>query len=345
MPEVLKNILMIKPSSMGDIVLALPVLSALRKSFPDARISWLVRTDFAPLLENHPHLTDIILFDREFLGKAWFHPRALASLLSLIMLLRRSKFDAVVDLQGLFRTASLSWLSGCKKRLGMENAREFAHIFYTHKVTQNSSCIHLVDYYLKIIAGLGIPEADVQFLLPSDPAAAQSVSGKLADHNISPDNYAVFAAGSAHSDKCWPVERFADLAGRVSSQFGLSIVAVGAASQTRAVDSLANLADVPIANFAGRTSISELIALIRNARLVVSNDTGPGHIAAALDKPLVLIFGRSNPARVTPYRRKECVVAIEPDSRGLNSDSTDPKHDIKAVTVDQVFQKVSHQLA
>ena len=113
MPEVLKNILMIKPSSMGDIVLALPVLSALRKSFPDTRISWLVRTDFAPLLENHPHLTDIILFDREFLGKAWFHPRALASLLSLIMLLRRSKFDAVVDLQGLFRTASLSWLSPC----------------------------------------------------------------------------------------------------------------------------------------------------------------------------------------------------------------------------------------
>lgn len=345
MPEVPGNILVIKPSSMGDIVLALPVLSALRKGFPDARISWLVRTDFAPLLENHPHLTDIILFDREFLGKAWFRPRAFASLLSLIMRLRRSKFDAVVDLQGLFRTASLSWLSGCRKRLGMENAREFAHIFYTHKVTQDSSCIHLVDYYLKIITGLDIPEADVQFLLPSDPAAADSINGKLADHNVSPDNYAVFATGSAHSDKCWPVERFADLADRISSQFGLSIVVVGAASQTPAVDSLANLANVPIANFAGRTSITELIALIRNARLVVSNDTGPGHIAAALDKPLVLIFGRSNPARVAPYRRKNCVAAIEPDGRGFKSDSTDPKHNIKAVTVDHVFQKVSQQLA
>jgi heptosyltransferase-1 len=329
---------------MGDIVLALPVLSALRKALPGARISWLVRTDFAPLLQNHPHLTDIILFDREFLGKAWFHPRAFASLLSLITRLRRTKFDAVVDLQGLFRTASLSWLSGCKKRLGMANAREFAHIFYTHKVTQDSSCIHLVDFYLRIIAGLGVPDADVQFLLPSDPAAAQSVGAKLADHNVSSDNYAVFVPGSAHSDKCWPVERFADLADRISSQFGLSIVAVGAASQTWAVDTLASLADVPIANFAGKTSVAELIALIRNARLVVSNDTGPGHIAAALDRPLVLIFGRSNPARVAPYRRKNCVAAVEPEGRGLKSDSTDPKHDIRAVTVDDVFQKVCEQM-
>jgi serine/threonine protein kinase len=108
-----KNILIIKPSSLGDIVMALPALSALRKSFPEAKISWFIRPEFAPLLKNHPDLTEVILFDRKFLGKAWFNPRAMAALLSLIWRLRRSKFDAVIDLQGLFRTASLSWLSGC----------------------------------------------------------------------------------------------------------------------------------------------------------------------------------------------------------------------------------------
>ncbi len=136
MPEDFNNILIIKPSSLGDIVLALPALSALRKSFPNSRISWLVRPEFAALLENHPHLDEIILFDRKFLGKAWWNPGAFGALVSLIRRLRNGRFDVVFDFQGLFRTASLAWLSGCKRRFGRAGAREFAHIFYTHKVAQ-----------------------------------------------------------------------------------------------------------------------------------------------------------------------------------------------------------------
>ena len=350
--SMLKNILIIKPSSLGDIVMALPALSALRKSFPDAKISWFIRPEFAPLLKNHPDLTETIFFDRKFLGQAWFNPRALASLLSLIWRLRRSKFDAVIDLQGLFRTASLAWLSGCKKRLGMADARELAHIFYTHKVAQDRDCIHLVDYYLKIIqtAGAskpvpsGVEGTQVRFLLPVDPAAADAVNRLLIIQGIKPNNYAVFVPTSAHRDKCWPVERFAALADKISSQFHLSIIATGAASENSAVERLRNLANVPIANFAGATSLSELVALLKGARLVVSNDTGPGHIAAALGVPVVLLFGRSNPARVAPYGRSSCVAAVEPDGRGFNADSYDPKHDIKAITVDEVYRKVCEQL-
>jgi lipopolysaccharide heptosyltransferase I len=340
----LKNILIIKPSSLGDIVMALPALSALRKSAPFAKISWLIRPEFAPLLQNHPHLTETVLFDRKFLGQAWFNPRALAALLSLIWRLNRNKFDVVIDLQGLFRTASLAWLSGCKKRLGMAGARELGHIFYTHKVAQDKDCIHLVDYYLKIVQAAGASKIDVQFLLPIDSAAADSVNRLLKTNGIKAGNYAVFVPTSAHRDKCWPVERFAALADKISSQFGLSIVATGAASENSAVERLRNLANVPIANFAGATSLSELVALLKAARLVVSNDTGPGHIAAALGVPVVLIFGRSNPARVAPYGRPNCVAAVEPDGRGFEADSTDPKHDIKAITVDEVYRKVCEQL-
>ena len=344
MLENLKNILIIKPSSLGDIVLALPALSALRKSFPDAKISWLIRSEFAPLLQNHPSLTDVILFDRTFLGKAWYNPRAFVSLLSLICRLRRGKFDAVVDLQGLFRTASLGWLAGCKKRFGMAAAREFAHAFYTHKVHQDRNCIHLVDYYLKIIRTVGACDVNVQFVLPVDSASADSVGSLLTRHNISPDNYAILVPGSAHSNKCWPVERFAALADKISSQFGLSIIATGTASEKAVAEELKNLANAPIANLAGQTSLTELVALLKSAKLVVSNDTGPGHIAAALGSPLVLMFGPTNPARVAPYRRSSSVVAIEPDSRGLLPNSADPKHDIKAITVDEVYQKVCEQI-
>jgi len=344
MSERLKNILIIKPSSLGDIVLALPALTALRKSFPDARISWLVRPEFAQLLENHPHLTEIIPFDRKLLGRAWFHPRAFVSLLSLIRRLRRSKFDAVIDFQGLFRTASLGWLSGCKKRFGMANARELAHIFYTHKVAQNRDCIHVVDYYLKIIQSAGASDVTVEFVLPQDSRAADSISRLLAAHGIARDSYAVLVPGSAHEDKRWPVERFAVLADRISSQFHLSLIAVGTAQETGIIERLKSLANVPLTNLVGRTSLSELIALLRNAKLVVSNDTGPGHIAAALSTPLVLMFSWSNPARIAPYGRPECMVAREPYSRGLKIKSTDPKHNVDKITVDEVYQKVCEQL-
>jgi len=339
----LKNILIIKPSALGDIVLALPALSALRKSFPKAKISWLVRPEFAPLLKNHPYLNEIIVFDRKFLGKAWFNPRAFAALASLIWRLNRSKFDAVFDLQGLFRTAIFAWLTGCRKRFGMAGAREFGHIFYTRKVSQDRDCIHLVDYYLKIVSQAGACETQVQFLLPTDSVADVTVKKLLKAKGIN-TGYAVLVPGSAHADKCWPVERFADLADRVSKQFGLSIIATGSNSEKDTVERLKNLANVPIANLAGVTSIGELVSLLKGARLVVSNDTGPGHIAAALGVPVVLIFGRSNPARVAPYRRPNCVAAVEPDGRGFDADSTNPKHDIKAITVDEVYQKACEQM-
>jgi len=86
------------------------------------------------------------------------------------------------------------------------------------------------------------------------------------------------------------------------------------------------------------------VALFRPAKLVISNDTGPGHIAAALGVPLVILFGRTNPARVAPYRRADCFAAVDPDGRGSIIDSPNPKHHIKNITVEQVYQKVRRQL-
>jgi ADP-heptose:LPS heptosyltransferase len=167
----------------------------------------------------------------------------------------------------------------------------------------------------------------------------------LAGHGIAQNNYAVLVPGSAQADKCWPVERFAIVAEKISSQHGLPVVAAGTVSESPLVERLTSLTHVPIANLAGRTSLKELVALLRAARLVVSNDTGPGHIAAALGTPLVLMFSWSNPARIAPYGRTECMVANEPYSRGKKIRSTDPQHSISAITVEQVYKKVCEQLA
>ncbi len=343
MSERFKNILIAKPSSLGDIVLALPALRALRMSFPEAKISWLIRPEFAQLIENHPHLDEIITFDRKLLARAWFHPSAFGALMSLIRKLRRSKFDIIFDFQGLFRTASLAWLSGCKTRFGKATAREFATIFYTHKIIHDIENIHVVDYYMKIIQDAGASDFGVEFVFPQNPGAEDSVGKLLVSQGIQ-DNYAVLISGSVHQDKCWPPERFAQLADMISSQYGLSIVATGSASEAKIVEKVKNNANVPIVSLAGQTSLSQLVALLKRAKLVVSNDTGPGHIAAALGVPLVMMFGRANPIMLEPYRRKDCVMAIEPDGRGIETNNFDPKYDIKHITVEQVYQKVRQQM-
>ena len=339
-----KNILITKPSSLGDIVLALPALTALHRNFPEAEISWLVRPEFAPLLESHPHLNEIIPFDRKLLGRAWYHCGAFGALIRLIRQLRRKRFDAVFDFQGLFRTASLGWLSGGQRRFGPANARELANIFYTDKVPQDADSIHRVDFYLKMIRAAGASDLSVEFIVPDDPTAADSVAKLLARHDIAGNDYVVFIPGSAQRDKCWPTERFAILAEKIASDYGLPIIASGTASESDIIEDLRKKSKVPITSLAGQTSLKELIALLRAARLVVSNDTGPGHIASALGTPLVMMYSWSNPARIAPYGRTECMVANEPYSRGNKIKSTDPRHSIEAITLEQVWQKAQEQL-
>jgi heptosyltransferase-1 len=344
MSNLWSNILLIKPSSLGDIVMALPALSALRRSFPQARITWLVRPEFAPLIEGHPHLDHIMVFDRRKLSKAWYHPGAFRLLTALIAQLRREHFDAVLDLQGLFRSASLSWLSGCKQRFG-PRWREFTHYFYTTAIPVRPQWVHVIDYCLKIVAAMGATDLAVEFVLPAKPEAAASIHELLRRNGVEPNRYAVLIPGSAQTSKCWPTERFGELAVRLARDHGLSIVATGSVAESQTIDQISRGANSTIINLAGQTSLPQLVELLRRARIVISNDTGPGHIAAALGKPLVMMFSWSNPLRVGPYHRPECIVARDASARGLANKSTDPRHAIAHITLDEVYAKVGEQLA
>jgi heptosyltransferase-1 len=341
MTEQPKNILIIKPSALGDIVLALPALSVLRRSFPQAKISWLVRPEFADLLRGHPDLNELILFDRRRLGKWWYKPGAFRELMQLFGRLRKGQFDLVFDFQGLFRTGFFARATGCKRRFGMPGAREFANLFYTEKIEQDSSCIHLVDYYLKMVASAGAQQGAVEFKLPVDTSADEAVMKLLLSKKVNAEKYVVFVPGAAQPEKRWPIERFTKLAEKISSRFGFQIVAAGSQGEREYIEAIGR----GVINLAGQTSVRELVPLMKGASLVVSNDTGPGHIAAALGVSVVMIFGPTNPARVCPYKKPDCVVAIDPGSRGLKADSYDSKHNITHITVEQVFEKVCGQFS
>ncbi|MBN1123743.1 MAG: glycosyltransferase family 9 protein [Sedimentisphaerales bacterium] len=337
-----KNILIIKPSALGDVVLSLPALTALRKNFPDAKITWLIRPEFALLPERTGRVDAILLFDRKLLGKWWYSPSSFVALWKLLRQLKTAHFDLVIDLQGLFRTALFSWITGSPNRLGLSCSREFATWFYTDRIDPHPKSAHVIDDYLHIIQAAGAEISTVEFGLSSTDTDQQEASRILAGHGLTSQLYAVFMIGSAHAVKCWPIMSFAELAERIH-HLGFQIAAIGTEGEKALIDSLCRSSKVPIANFAGQTPLGPLIALLEQASVVISNDTGPGHIAVALHTPTVIIFGPTNPLRVGPYGKNACA-AVDPQKRGRIVNDYRPEYRIENVSVDQVFEKVRAQL-
>lgn len=339
-----KNILIIKPSALGDIVHALPVLSSLRASFPNSRLSWLVRREFAPLLECAEGLDNIIIFDRKKMGRWYCSPGAFSSLWELRKLLRESRFDLVLDLQGLLRSALFAWMTGCPNRVGMREAREGANLFHTRIIARPAGTVHLLDYYHSILEAIGASRRLTECPLSAPQAAEDSILQKMQRHGLRPKQFLVLIASSAHVSKCWPPQRFAAAAEALHKRFGWDAAAVGTAGDKPAIKAIQSCCTVPVADLAGQTSIPELIALFRNSAAVISNDTGPGHIALASKSPTVLVFGPTNPLRLGPYRRPECIAAIEPDKRGCAVKSSNPAYRIELVPTDMVIEKILEQI-
>jgi ADP-heptose:LPS heptosyltransferase len=145
-----------------------------------------------------------------------YNPAALAAFFRLCRQLRHNSFDAVFDFQGLFRTAFMASVSGCKNRFGMASGREFSRFFYTHRIQKPPDSPHVVDYYMNLVRAAGAADLEVEFTLPRDAAAEKSMKRLLAANGITSQRYAVLVPGSAHADKCWPIDRFTELAGTLS---------------------------------------------------------------------------------------------------------------------------------
>jgi lipopolysaccharide heptosyltransferase I len=295
-----RRILLIKPSAIGDVVHTLPILKLVRKRWPAAHIAWLVTPGCAGLLEGHPDLSEVILFDRRRFGRGWRDPKSLLGLAGFSVDLRRAGFDLVVDLQGLFRSGWFTWLTQAPQRVGFASAREFAPLFYTHRVDVGDGDQHAIDRYLKLARAIGC-EGPVQFefaLRDEDRAAAR----KWVGHDRP---YAVLLPGTNWETKRWPVEKFAMLVEPLKQRFGLETVVAGGRDDVALGEQIGGV------NLAGKTSIQELVALLQGAALVIGNDSGPAHIAAAMERPLVMLFGPTNPLRTGPYGRMESVLRID----------------------------------
>lgn len=290
----LKNarILLIKPSSLGDIVHAFPVVSAIKTQWPGSHITWVVKRRWADLVERAEGIDRIWPIDMTV--KSWIREgRAL----------RAQRFDLAIDLQGLFRSAILARLSGAPMRIGFANGREGSPWFYTQLVPVPNPDIHAVDRYLSVAAALGVslPEKPrFEFRLPERDMAAVRELCRRKGFSVDKPWIAV-NIGARWPTKRWPLTSFAAVVDRLHEAHHDPVVMIGGADERAFTNKLRTLTDRPFIDLSGDIPLGCLPALLSKATAMVTNDSGPMHIAAALGVPVVAIFGPTSAARTGPY--------------------------------------------
>lgn len=298
------RIALIKPSALGDIIHALPVLTALRVRFPAARITWIVNTAFEPLIRHHPDLSDTLPFDRgAFRGWPWHSARYA---LGFAAELQRRQFDLVIDLQGLFRSGLMCLATGAGRRVGFTSAREGSRYAYTDKVrAPGVRRIHAVDRNWKMAEALGVGDLPRLFHIPIDPGEARAVTAELAGL---PRPWLAVAVGAKWTTKRWWPEHFAELLRRSQARFGGSCIFIGAGEDTTLSHVVMKRLEGASHDLTARTSLPRLAAFLSQCDVMVGNDTGPLHLAAALGRPCVAPYTCTRVALHGPYTSLRGVV-------------------------------------
>jgi lipopolysaccharide heptosyltransferase I len=339
LPAPPKRILVLKPSALGDIVHALPVLSLLRDRFPAASISWLVVPAFASLLQDHPHIDEVILFERKRYAGALRDPSAAGGIVSLARALRERSFDLAIDLQGLFRTGWLSLQTRAPVRVGFSYARELAWVGYTHTLDTPTRERHAIERYLDVAEALGCGRGPVRYEFGVTAADRDVVAAMLGTR----DPIAVLLPGTNWPTKRWPADRFAALAAPLRERFGLTPVLAGGSDAKELSEAMGDLDGV--IDLAGRTSLRQLVALLERASVVITNDSGPMHIAAALRRPMVALFGPTNPVRTGPHRMLGQVLRADIVCSPCYSRRCAHLSCLRSIGVQAVLEEVARRLA
>lgn len=308
----------LKLSSLGDVVHALPVASALRRHLPGAHLAWVVEAREAALLIEHPDLDQVISVDTRAWRRrlrtpagAWEVRRELAQ---LIRRLRSSRFDVALDLQGLLKTGLLAISTGAPRRIGFARShlKEPLSAFFTNcRVAPPPAAVHVVEQYLALLEPLGVSERRPIFHLPLRPDAAHRIDAFLAEQGVTPrDRLVALNLGAGRPAKRWPVAHWKRLAEGLTSEGFRLLLLWGPGEKEFALSAARELEPVPL--LVPPTTLYELAALLRRTALVVASDTGPLHLAAALGTPCIGLYGPTSSERNGPYGSR-CRALRSPD--------------------------------
>jgi heptosyltransferase I len=328
------RILLIKPSALGDVVHTLPVLVKLRARYPRARIDWLITPENAEVVRYHPALSNVVLFARRDFSKRGRRWRAFLSFVDLLKQIRRAKYELVIDMHGQVRSAFFTLISGARVRIGFDRpikrgvtisaehdlknvpnhgwrgAREGSWIAYTHRIPIPTLDVHAIDRYLWVAPLLGLDDNPPDLTIHLSPEASDRVNRLLEGHDVPASKpLVVLVPGTIWETKHWTIEGFAGVA-RHFLQDGFAVALVGTKRDQQRCRQIAAAAP-GTCDLSGQTTPADLAALIRRAEVAVTNDSGSMHVAASLGKPMVSVFGPTNPVHIGPYERPESVVRVD----------------------------------
>jgi heptosyltransferase I len=353
------KVLILKPSSLGDVIQALPVLRLLKRRFPHSTIYWWIDSGLAPLLEGDPDLAGVIRFER----RRWAEPSKALEFYRGLRWMRAQRFDAVVDLQCLLRSGAVAWLAAGEILVGLDEPREGARGFYDLVSRRVSFHTHAVDWYLGVLRFLGVPlslaNGGPQLIQtrsagrqqwsarlseeapPRDSTSAHQPGGCSPDRNPATGNeglvsfdwmparseaaanirsrwpvdeqpWLVVQPGARWMNKRWPVEHYATLIRDFTARHPEFRCAILGGTEDRPLgEHISRSRGSRCLDLTGRLSLPEMVEWIRASRLMVSNDTGPMHVAAAVGTPLVALFGPTEPGRTGPYGQLQHVLQAE----------------------------------
>jgi lipopolysaccharide heptosyltransferase I len=290
------RILIVRMSALGDIVHALPVLSALREALPHADVEWLADRKYAGVLDHVQGLS------RRIIGRP--------GLSRAVTEMRARRYDVAIDLQGLLKSAAMARLSGAERVIGFEQRalRERAAAWFYNERATVAGGAHVIQKNLAVLPLLGVsPPARVTFpfVVPESSVATQ-VSAEATAQGLR--GFALINPGAAWPNKRWPPERFGELARRVRGEHQLAPVVLWGSGEEALADAVV-AASSDAATRAPRTSLGDLLALTARAALMVSGDTGPLHVAAAMKAPIVGLYGPTRPERNGPWDRDDVAVS------------------------------------
>jgi 3-deoxy-D-manno-octulosonic-acid transferase/heptosyltransferase-1 len=339
------NILIVKLSAIGDVIHTLPSLGALRRAFPHAHITWLVEEAAAEIVLNHPDLDQVLISRR----KTWMKMmkegqfcKPLGEIKYFIRILRERKFDLVIDFHGLFKSALLVFLSHSGRTIGYDSYQELSGLFYREKIKEDMSK-HAVDRYLDFLTYLSINDREAEFKIAIGDQNRKKVQQLLAEDRIQ-DAFIAINPVAYWKTKLWDDKSFADLCDRLKEAYpSIPVILTGQPSPSlEKIRSLCHRDDV--VNWEGRTTLKDLAELYRRAILLITTDSGPMHLAAAMGTPVVALFGPTNPLRTGPYGSGHVVIQEDIPCVPCLLKTCDKMTCMKNITVDTVMQGVARAL-
>jgi lipopolysaccharide heptosyltransferase I len=339
------RILAIRLGSLGDIIHTLPAVATLRGNFPGVHIDWLVEERWRDLLELNPDLNGVVTVDTYSWRRTFFLPTAWLGAAQALLKLRRGAYDVAIDFQGLYKSALLARLSGAEWRIGFDVKaikEAGAARFYTEQIPVFGRKSHIVQQYLSLgvaaCGGRGTVAPILRFPLPTKPEDDEYVEQQLRAEQAS--DFFIVSPGGGWGAKCWPVERYAQLSDALAKQYGWrAYVNTGPGEDKLLAGFTAQVQGAKPLHFKLKTR--QLVALVKRAKLVISGDTGPLHIAAAVGTPVVGLYGPTDPARNGPYA-KHAVVVHHPDAGPVTYKRNDqPAPGMLAITVEEALAAVA----